>query len=186
MNASRRTAGALGAAFGVGASLVMLAGVANAAPYVNTPTATVSTSNPGVGGSLTLTGDGMLPNESVALDVHSVVIRLMVVTADGTGQYTGTVTLPSSLKCHHFISATGLTSGRAVNTNITIGNLNSCKSSSEGGDDSDSKDGEDSTSHHSNLPKTGAAVAGTALLGAALIGGGVTLRNRRQKEKVDA
>lgn len=182
MIATKRTAGVLGAAFGAGASLVMLAGTANAAPYADTPSISVSTGNPAKGGSLNVLGEGFGSKENVAIDLHSTVVRLLVTTTDGTGQFSATVTLPSSFECRHFISATGATTGRAANANIVIG---SC----DDDNDHDSDDHDRGSSHNGHkdnggsLPRTGAAVAGTALLGAALVGGGVTLRRR---QKIDA
>lgn len=177
MNATRRTASVVGAAVGVGTSLVMLAGAANAAPYADTPSISVSTGNPDVGGSLTVTGDGYGFGENVAIDLHSTTVRLVVTAADGTGQFSVRVKLPSGFKCNHVISGTGVTTGRGANANIVIG---SCDK-----DDDDHSDGghRDHENHHGSLPKTGAEVAGTALLGAALIGGGAVLR-RRQKTGV--
>jgi LPXTG-motif cell wall-anchored protein len=163
--------------FAVGAAgVALLAGAATAAPYTNGPTQSISTSNPEPGGKVSVSGGGMVANEQVAIELHSTPVLLKAVQADANGAYSAEVKLPTDATCSHELVAVGKTSGRTVTTDIVIGDPAHCPELN-GGAGSGAGGG---------LPKTGAQVAGIALLGAALIGGGVTLRRRAKAEKATA
>lgn len=82
----------------------------------NTSTCTVGTSC-----SETLSGSGMEPGETVNLQVFSSPIELGTTQADASGNFTATVTLPSSLAAgQHTIVATGETSGTTASFAITV------------------------------------------------------------------
>lgn len=175
----RASSAATAGVFAVGAaSVALLAGAAIAAPYTNGPTQSISTSNPEPGGKVSVAGGGMVAKEKVAIELHSTPVLLKTVQADANGAYSADVKLPTDATCSHELVAVGKTSGRTVATDIVIGDPAHCPELN-GGAGAGAGGG-------SSLPKTGAQVAGIALLGAALVGGGVTLRRRAKAEKATA
>jgi hypothetical protein len=82
---------------------------ASADPYPPTSSCAISTLNQSVqpGDTINITGSGFPANSTVTLTVHSVAITLGTVHTDGTGAFTDTVTIPSSLTgTNHKIVAT--------------------------------------------------------------------------------
>ncbi|MGW4803303.1 hypothetical protein [Kitasatospora sp. NPDC004272] len=66
------------------------------------------TENLAPGGSITITGGGYQPGGTVELTLHSTPVVLGQVTADGSGSFTTTVTLPAGTAAGtHTIQATG-------------------------------------------------------------------------------
>lgn len=168
MSASVRLSAALVAPLTTGAVLFLAASPVVAAPYADDASLSADSTNPDVGDELTLSGRNYEANERVALDLHSQVVRLATVRADGDGAFTATVRLPANFECEHFITATGLSSDRRARTDIVIGD---CDDDASGGENDDEGTG---------LPATGAAVGGLALAGGLLTAGGVVLVRRRR------
>lgn len=94
---------------------------ASAAPY---PPAggevSVSSTTVAPGGTVTVQGTGFLPGEQVSVDLHSDVVHLATVTADNSGVATATVTIPTYFSGPHYITLTGLTSGKVERVDIRI------------------------------------------------------------------
>lgn len=141
---------------------------ANAAPYTNQATISVSTQNPAVGGSLTISGDGFAADETVSLTLHTQTYNLGSATTDVSGRFTATVTLPAGVSGAHTIVATGLSSGQTTSITITIGSSVSSSASSGG------------------LPNTGVAVLGVGVVGAALLIGGAAMLVVGQRRSASA
>lgn len=156
------------------AALLLSATAAGAAPYNPDASLSSNTTNPDVGGRLTLSGVNYGANEDVALDLHSQVVRLSTVRADANGSFTTTVRLPANFECEHFVTALGLTTDRSARTDIVIGD---CEDDQEvGGVDRGVDRGGDGT----DLPATGAAVGGLAAAGALMTAAGIVLVRRRR------
>lgn len=186
MHTSRRASAALMAVFGLLAAMVLVAGSAYAAaPYTTSPTVSVSTSNPAVGGTLTITGIDFGANEQVRNELLSDPVTLNVVTADANGAYTTTVTLPAGFRCAHTIRGTGVTTARTASTAITIGRCRDSDDDHEHGDDEhgdhDSDDASGNASGGSSLPRTGAiALTGIGVIGLAFLAvGSATVKRRK-------
>ena len=81
----------------------------------------VSNASPAAGDSITVTGTGFYPNESVAIELRSTPVLLATATADASGSFTATVTVPSGTAAGaHEIVATGAASGHAFADPITV------------------------------------------------------------------
>jgi hypothetical protein len=77
-------------------------------PFQECASLSVSTTNPLPGETITVTGTNFTPNASVRLELHSSVIVLGTVKADGQGSFSTTVKIPSNLTGTHVIfAATG-------------------------------------------------------------------------------
>ncbi|MGQ0630453.1 MAG: hypothetical protein ACT4P1_05380 [Sporichthyaceae bacterium] len=133
---SRRSPAAVLALLAVIAMLLMSSQPAGAAPYVDDATVGVSTTNPAVGGTVTLSLSGFAPNEPVDLDLHSTVVRLTTVQADANGSAVVTVSLPPDFRCAHFITGTGLISGEIARVDIFIGSSVDCPGNANGDNNS--------------------------------------------------
>src|SRR5690606_530225 len=70
--------------------------------------------------TLEVSGSGYLPDESVELSLHSDPIVLDTITADATGSFQTTVTLPSAVSGSHTVWATGQESGLILRSALTI------------------------------------------------------------------
>src|SRR5205085_8490009 len=59
------------------------------------------------GSTVTLTGDGYAPNSTVSLYIYSTPTFLGSVVTDGSGSFSKTITIPSTLApgAHHLVSA---------------------------------------------------------------------------------
>lgn len=83
--------------------------------------ATVTPSNVPAGQSVTVTGSGFTPGETVQATVHSQSIDLGTFTADAEGDVTFEVTLPASLEPgEHLLVLTGLSSGHTEAIAVTV------------------------------------------------------------------
>lgn len=99
--------------------VALVAGPAGAAPYTNTPTVQVSTTNPAVGGTITLSGSGFGPNDTLRIAIGADVLG--TTTTDSSGAYSATVTLPASLTGRQTIVITDTATGQTASVVITIG-----------------------------------------------------------------
>ncbi|HVV30283.1 MAG TPA: hypothetical protein VHC41_05335 [Mycobacteriales bacterium] len=146
--------------------MITFAAAADAAPYTNTLSVGVSSTNPSVGGAITVSGNGATAGGQVSIDAHSAVVHLATVTADSSGHYAATVTLPSSLTCSHTIVATDVTTGNTTSTPVTIGDPAACATGTSASGGGGSSGG---------LPFTGFAARSVAAVGIALLVGGATM-----------
>jgi hypothetical protein len=149
---------------GVAIGAFLFATGAQAAPYSTAPAVAASTQVPAEGSSLTLTGSGYLSGETVDNVLHSAPYALQSAVADGLGNFSVSVTLPSGVTGSHTISSTGAISGRVSTIAITI-----VTPQSSGG-----------------LPDTGVAILGIGSVGvtALVVGGLVLLAGRRRRIRV--
>ncbi len=161
----RRLTASVAAVVGLLLGALAFAASANAAPYTNQATISVSTQNPAVGGSLAISGDGFAAGETVSLTLHTQTYNLDSATTDVSGRFTATVTLPAGVSGAHTIVATGLSSGQTTSITITIGS---------------------SVSSSGGLPNTGVAVLGVGVVGAALLIGGAAMLVVGQRRSASA
>ncbi len=82
----------------------------------------VSTSAPTAGGTITVSGDGFAPGASLTIELHSDAVVLATVTADVTGAYSATVTIPADTAAGaHEIVVAGLgPDGQPTTSVVTI------------------------------------------------------------------
>lgn len=151
------------------AGLFFAATSASAYPTGTAATIGVSNSTPPVGGTDTVFGAHYQPGETVSLSLHSAVYSLGSATADGSGAFSTTVTLPAGVSGSHTIVGTGLTSGETASVQINIGGTSSSGSGSGSG-----------------LSSTGVAVIGIGAVGLALLVGGGLLLMAGKRRKVSA
>ena len=86
----------------------------------NAASVTTSTSSIGPGGSFTVSGSNFAPGGSVTIVLHSTPVTLAVTTADPTGSFSVSVTIPSdTVPGAHTIVATD-TSGDSASTDVTV------------------------------------------------------------------
>lgn len=147
---------------------------ANAQPYVQE----TFTSPPTAAGGqpITITGSGWVPGETITLTLHSDPMVLGTTTADASGDWSVTVTIPTSATCgEHTITATGSATNRAADQpkseshGITI--TPPCVQPSV------------STTPPSSVSVTGVAAMGIGALGVVLlVGGGVMLLLGRRRK----
>lgn len=85
------------------------------------PTLTASTGTVAPGGSVTVTGTGFMPGESVAITLHSTPIVLGSAVADAGGRVVATVTIPADIEVgDHRIELTGQSSGVTVSVPVEV------------------------------------------------------------------
>lgn len=169
----RRSTGMLIATLAVLLTALGFAASASAAPYANQGTVSVSTTNPSVGGTLTVGGSGFASGETVDLTLHSAVYQLGSTKADSSGSFSATVTLPSGVSGRHEIVATGVTSGVKAITSICIGSCSTAAGAGGAG------------SGGGGLASTGVAVAAIGGFGLILlIGGGMLLMAGRRRKAI--
>ena len=167
MSAIKRPRVALVAVFGLIVAAVAFAGPANAAPYSNQTTSSVSNQTPAAGSSFTLSGSGFGANEDVSNVLHSLPYTLTPARSNVSGNFSVTVTLPAGVTGVHTIVSTGATTGHVSTVTITIGGAASAGAFTTGG---------------TKLAFTGAAVTGIGGLALLLIvGGGVMLFAGRRR-----
>ena len=148
---------------GVAIGAFLFATGSQASPYSTSPAVAASTQAPAEGASLTLTGTGYLPGETVDNVLHSAPYSLGSAVADSLGNFSVSVTLPSGVTGSHTISSTGVTSGRVSTVAITIVGPQSA----------------------SGLPDTGVAILGIGSVGVtALVVGGLVLAAGRRRTRV--
>ncbi|HKC27315.1 MAG TPA: hypothetical protein VKB75_04830 [Jatrophihabitans sp.] len=86
------------------------AGAAPQRPWAYPPTVcpsvALSTTQPAVGGTFTISGINFLPNASVALELTSPSVLLATAHTDSTGSFSTTVTLPAGVTGQHDVVAT--------------------------------------------------------------------------------
>jgi hypothetical protein len=143
------------------------------------------------GGTVTVSGSGFAPAETVMLELHSEVTRLGEVTADAAGAFETTATIPGSAPVgEHAVVAIGETSRRSASAALQV---TAADPSAGGGDGSgvgggagagaSSGTGSGGTSAGSgSLATTGGAFAGLGglLAAAAAIATGLALAARRR------
>lgn len=72
-------------------------------------------------GSVEVSGAGFEPGESVELSLHSTPVHtLKTVTADGSGEFTTTVSIPKGVTGAHSIWATGADTGLVLRSEVTV------------------------------------------------------------------
>jgi hypothetical protein len=176
MSAIKRLHAPLILMFGVILAMVAFATPANAAPYTTQPTTSVSNQSPTAGGTITFSGSGFLPGETIAITLDNGTTFPSVV-ANASGAFSTTITLSAGLSGTHTLTATGTTSGRTSSTTIQVAAAsanagvvpNTGVTPSSGG-----------------LAFTGAAVVGIGALGALLLVGGAAMVLASRRRKVNA
>lgn len=151
------------------AALVALASASDAAPcaYSNCVTLSVSTTTPPVGGTITISGTGWGANDTVNITLHTATYPLASPTADASGAFTTTVTLPAGVSGRHTIVAVDPTTGQTASVAITIGAPSAAPGAAPGG---------------GGLSNTGVAVISIGALGVVLlVGGGLMLLAGRRR-----
>jgi hypothetical protein len=132
----------------------------------------VSNQNPAAGGTITFSGSGFLPGETITITLDNGTTFPSVV-ANAAGAFSTTITLSAGLSGTHTLTATGTTSGRTSSTTIQVAaasaNAGVTPSTSTGG-----------------LAFTGAAVVGIGALGALLLVGGAAMVLAGRRRKVNA
>ena len=143
---------------------------AGAAPYTNQMTVGVSDSTPNPGQTITVSGSGATPNGQVSIDFHSAPVHLATVTANASGDFSASVTIPSGCGPHS-ISATDVTTGNSASTSVTLPACAAAGGTSSGG---------------GGLSSTGVAVASIGGVGVVLLLGGglMLLLGRRRRATV--
>jgi hypothetical protein len=90
---------------------------------VTPPTVGLSVSTVAAGGMITVTGSDFAPNEPITVILHSTPVTLATFTADSTGAFSRTVTIPTGTAGgSHTLLVTGATSG-TVSTPVTVTTL---------------------------------------------------------------
>jgi hypothetical protein len=160
--------------FGVILAMVAFATPANAAPYTTQPTTSVSNQSPTAGGTITFSGSGFLPGETIAITLDNGTTFPSVV-ANASGAFSTTITLSAGLSGTHTLTATGTTSGRTSSTTIQVAaaSANAGVAPSTG-------------ASTGGLAFTGAAVVGIGALGALLLVGGAAMVLASRRRKVNA
>ena len=124
------------------------------------------------GGTVTVTGSGFAPGETVALELHSDVVALGETTADATGAVSAVVTVPASapVGAHHIV-AIGRTSQRTASTALAV----TAAEASGGGAGDGATGGSPAGGAAAPVGSSGAAPSELAATGGAFAGGGVLL-----------
>src|SRR5450631_946813 len=170
MSAIKRFHAPLIVLFGVIIAMVAFATPSSAAPYTTQPTTSVSNQAPEAGSTITFSGKGFLPGETVTITLSNGT-KYPSVVADASGAFTTTVALAANLSGTLTLTATGATSGRTSSTTIQVAaeTANAGVTPSTGG-----------------LAFTGAAVIGIGALGGLLLIGGATMVLASRRRKVNA
>jgi hypothetical protein len=132
---------------------------------------TVSTTNPPVGGTITISGSGFPANDTLVITLHTKTYTLGTTTTDSSGSYSVTVKLPDGVSGKHTITVEDPATHKKAKIRITIGSAHGAA----GAATSDSSSG--------GLSSTGVAVMGIGALGVVLLVGGglMMLAGRRRK-----
>ena len=138
-------------------------GSALAAPYVNAATVSVSNQNPSEGGSLGVTCAGFTGGEQIGVTLDAQT-DLASGTANASGSFSTTVTLPQGVTGQHTIVCAGA-AGETASLTITIGAV---------------------TTGGGGLSNTGVAVVGIGSLGVILLVGGALLLMVGKRRRVSA
>ncbi len=174
---------------------VLFASTANAAPYTNAPTLSVSTSNPAVGATFTVAGADFVAGTTVDLTLHTQTYDLGTATVDAGGSFTTTVTLPAGVSGTHTLTATDPAGNTVLNASLTIvigadnsgggsngagsaGNGSSNGNGSGAGNGALAAGGGNGGLAYTGVPVTGIVVVGLLLL----LAGFVTLLTSRRRK----
>jgi hypothetical protein len=165
MPTSRRLSMPLLVMFAMIIAVVAFAGPANAASYATQPTISVSNQAPAAGSSITISGSGFTPGETVTLVLGNGT-HFPSVVANASGSFSEVVVLGVSLSGPQTITATGATSGHTAKIQIQVGGVSASAGTTAAG-----------------LAFTGASVIGiSALGGLLLVGGGLMLLAGRRRK----
>lgn len=161
----RRRLALVGSALGLALSIGFASPAAAYGP--SGTTLATNTSSIGPGGSLIVHGSGFVPNEEITLTLQSAPVILATTTADATGSFSTTVTIPSTTDPGaHTIVATGAT-GDSATTSITVTGAVVPIATSRG------------------LAFTGADIAAVSAVGAVALGlGGFLILSSRRRRTV--
>ena len=166
MPTSRRLSMPLIVMFAMIIAVVAFAGPANAA-YVTPPTVSVSNQAPAAGSSITISGSGFTPGETVTIRLDNGT-HFPSVVANASGSFSEVLVLGVNLSGAHTITATGTTSGRTSSIKIQVGGVGASAIPNASG---------------TGLAFTGASVIGiSALGGLLLVGGGLMLLAGRRRK----
>jgi hypothetical protein len=151
------------------ATALFVAGPANAAPYSNQVTCSVSTQTPAEGATIALKCSGFGANITVIIDLHSQTFHLATVTSDGSGNVNTPVKLPNGVTGPHTLTATAPSTGQSASVALNIGGA------ATGGTGAGNGGG--------GLSNTGVAVLSIGGLGLVLLVGGglMVLAGRRRR-----
>lgn len=163
---------------------------AHAAPYNNKPTLSLSTSSAEVGQTITVTGRGYVPGETVRIEYNGNKYFFKTVVADSSGSFVTTITLPR-LSGNFQVVGTGSTGDKA-NAKLRVVGLGFDDASASRGNGSGSGTsssaaaglGVDAASaSRGGLSSTGVAVFSIVGLGVVLLlaGGLLVLGGRRAR-----
>ena len=161
---SRPIAAALSSVVALIIATLTFAATANAAPYTNAATVSVSNQNPSEGGSLGVTCAGFTGGEQIGVTLDAQT-DLGSGTADASGSFNTTVTLPQGVTGQHTIVCAGAL-GETASLTITIGAA--------------------TTGGGGGLSNTGVAVVGIGSLGVILLVGGALLLMVGKRRRVSA
>ena len=161
---SRPIAAALSSVVALIIATLTFAATANASPYTNAATVSVSNQNPSAGGSLGVTCAGLTGGEQVGISLDAQT-GLGSGTADASGSFNTTVTLPQGVTGQNTIACAGA-AGETASLTITIGAA--------------------TTGGGGGLSNTGVAVVGIGSLGVILLVGGALLLMVGKRRRVSA
>jgi hypothetical protein len=147
---------------------------ADPTPYpsgTGSPAVSVSSTTPAPGGPFSASGDGATPNGSVSGDLHTAVYHLATVTADATGHWSMSTTLPAGVTGNHTFVVTDVATGKTL-ASVALDIGGAAAGSSGGG----------SGGGGGGLAITGVAIIGLGTIGVALlVGGGLMLMAGRRR-----
>lgn len=162
--------GALAALF---ATFLAVAGASQAAPcaYSNCTSVSVSTTNPAVGATITVAGNGFGANDTVDITLHTTTYNLGTATTNSSGSFSTSVTLPAGVSGQHTLTVTDPTTSQSNSVVLTIG----AAGAPSGG-----------TSTGGGLSSTGVAVISLGALGVILLAGGAVMLFAGRRRRVSA
>jgi hypothetical protein len=94
--------------------LLLFGAQAVLAAYGPSGSLTLSSSTSTAGAAVGVSGDGFDPGSNVQVTIHSTPVLLTTVAADGSGNFSATVTIPAGFDGLHQITATGLDPQQSV------------------------------------------------------------------------
>jgi hypothetical protein len=183
MSGSKRAAAALVAVLGMILAAFSFASSATAVPagYSHAPTVGVSTTSPGVGSTITVSGSGFASGETVNITVGNYGVG--AAHANRAGEFRTQVSLPSGLSGSQTLTATGETSGHTASITLCIGgNCGTAGGPPPVNNGGVSNGGANNGGGGGILASTGVAVIGIGGLGLVLLlGGGLMLLAGRRR-----
>jgi hypothetical protein len=205
MPTSKRLRAPLIVMFGMIMAVVAFAAPANAAPYAEKATISVSNQTPTAGSTIQVCGLGFENAETVTIFLDQNRggrgTQLALVTTTGSGGFCTGITVGANLKAAHKLTATGTTSGRTASTEIRVlGNgisvlgvsANAAGTSANAAGTSANAGvkvagvSQSASAGTSGLAFTGAAVIGVGALGGLLLLGGAVMVFAGRRRKVNA